>query len=64
MAVECPMSIVDYNHKGAIAPLYIGIVRVGQHRSENPHFRGNTHSFRNPSSQKGTNGQNMGVLIK
>ena len=25
-----------------------------------PHFRGNRHSIRNPSSQKGTYGQNMG----
>ena len=54
-------------HKGAIAPLYIGMVRVGQHRSHTfgkPRFRGNRYSIRNPSSRKGTYGQNMGVLKK
>ena len=59
-------SVVVY-HKGAVAPLYIGIVRVGQHCSHtfgNPCFRGNTHTIRNPSSRKGTYGQNMGVLKK
>ena len=39
-------------HKGA---LYIGMARVGQ-------FRGNRPSIRNPSSRKGTYGQNMGFL--
>ena len=31
---------------------------------QNPRFRGNRHSIRNPSSQKGTYSQNMGVLKK
>ena len=58
----------DYTkyHKGAIAPLYIGIVHglasIAPIHLENPRFRGNRHSIRNPSSQKGTYGQNMGVL--
>ena len=54
-------------HKGALAPLYIGscgLASIAPIHSENPRFRGNRHSIRNPSTQKGTYGQNMGVLKK
>ena len=47
------------NHKGAIALRYIGMMRVGQHYPHIiSHFHGDMHSIRNPSSQKGTYGQN------
>ena len=52
----------QHNHKGAIAPLYIGLASIAPIHSENPHFCGNRHSIRIPSSQKGTYGQNMGAL--
>ena len=43
---------------------YIGIASIAPIHLENPRFRGNRHSIRNPSSPKDTYGQNMGVLKK
>ena len=57
-----------FYHKGAIAPLYIlwgwhELASITPIRSENLRFCDNS-SIWNPSSRKGTYGQNMGVLKK
>ena len=47
----------------SFAPKSLGwhrLASIAPIHSENPRFRGNRHSIRNPSSQKGTYGQNMG----